>query len=445
MKFKVDGFARFAFVGHIFAMQKMKTKMILLSVFVFIGFLVSTLASVYTVGEVKIGGRLYVTIKESKDALEQFALLKSDLNQIRAESVVLIGEPDPDKRSQTKAIIGQLSKDANEKFALLGKLSSSEERKIAIHDAQSTWEEFAATMDNELIPALERGDTIEARNLATNVQKMRYDRFIEQISTMVDTLKLEITDLEAQTNSVIRKKIFLSGMVSFAIFMIVLMAAFLVTRAVTVPLTRGLVFARSVAEGNLAETLDVRSQDEIGELCASLNKMVESLRLMVNRISGSAHDLAVVSGNIFTAAKTVMETTASQATGISETSEAVQSINKSAAEVSSGVDTLSLSAAETSSSILEMAASVEEVAQTMDTLLGAVEEVSSSITEIAAAIKQISQPVSRRWRRPWIPFWVPWKKSAHPLPRLPRPSNRSVRVHRRSWMLPIRRPLPSIR
>jgi methyl-accepting chemotaxis protein len=363
----------------------------MLSIIVFIGFLVSTLASVYTVSEVKVGGRLYMTIKQSKDALEQFALLKSDLNQIRAESAGLIGEPDADKRTQIKGIIEQLSKDANEKFALLVKLAASEETKLAINDAKSTWEEFAATMENELIPALEKGDTTQARNLANNVQKMRYDRFIEQIGTMVDTLKLEITDLEAQTGSVIRKKVLLSGALSSVIFLIVLAAAYFVTRAVTVPLNRGLEFAKSVAEGNLAETLQVRSQDEIGELSESLNRMVESLRLMVNRINGSAQNLAVVSGSIFTAAKTVMTTTASQAEGINEASGAVQSINTSANEVSTSVDTLASAAAETSSSTLEMAASIEEVALTMDTLLGAVEEVSSSITQIAAAIKQISQ------------------------------------------------------
>jgi len=156
------------------------------------------------------------------------------------------------------------------------------------------------------------------------------------------------------------------------------------------PVNTALEFARSVAGGNLAETLDVRSSDEIGELCSSLNKMVESLRLLVNRVNSSARDLAAVSGNIFTAAKTVIETTASQAAGIGETSQGVLSINKTAADVSKGVDTLSISAAETSSSILEMASSVEEVALTMDNLLGVVEEVSSSITEIAAAIKQIS-------------------------------------------------------
>jgi methyl-accepting chemotaxis protein len=382
--------ARLVSLGHIFAMQKMKTKMTMLTIIVFIGFLSSTLASIYTVSEVKVGGRLYSTIKESKDALEQFALLKSDLNQIRAESAGLIGEPDADKRSQIKGIIDNLSKDSNDRFALLGKLSTSEEEKLAVADAKSTWEEFSATMNDELMPALDAGDTAKARDLATNVQKMRYDRFIEQIGTMVDTLKLEITDLEAQTGSVIRKKVIFSVALSSVIFLFVLAAAFFVTRAVTVPLNRGLLFAKSVAEGNLAETLEVRSRDEIGELSESLNRMVESLRLMVNRVNGSAQNLVTVSDNIFSAAKTVLDTTASQAEGINRASNAVQSINSSASGVSTSVDTLSSAASETSSSILEMTASVEEVALNMDTLQAAVEEVSSSITQIAAAVKQIS-------------------------------------------------------
>lgn len=394
MKFITQLTARIAAFGNIFANFKMRDKMILLLLIVFVGFLVSTLASVYTVNEVKIGSRLYVTIKESKDALEQFALLKSDLNQIRAEAAGLIGEPDADKRAQIKEIISQLSSSSNEKFAALVKLSTTEEKQIAISDAKSTWEEFSATMTDELIPALEAGNTEQARELATNVQKMRYERFIEQIGTMVDTLKMEITELEAQTGSVIRKKIIISGAVSLTIFLFVLIAAFLVTRAVTAPLNRGLEFAKSVAEGNLDETLEVRSKDEIGELSESLNTMVESLRLMVNRINTSAQNLVMVSSNIFTAAKTVMATTESQANGIGDASLAVQSINASANEVSGNVDILSASAAETSSSTLEMAASVEEVALNMETLLSAVEEVSSSITQIAAAIKQISQGAS---------------------------------------------------
>lgn len=203
---------------------------------------------------------------------------------------------------------------------------------------------------------------------------------------------VEITYTTRTIDAVIAKNLLVIPLFQVGMLIVVTLAIIcLFNIYIKKPVNISLDFARSVAEGNLAETLEVRSSDEIGELCSSLNKMVESLRLMVNRVNSSARDLAVVSGNIFTAAKTVMETTASQAAGIGEASQGVLSINKTTAAVSGGVDTLSISADETSSSILEMASSVEEVALNMDTLLGAVEEVSSSITEIAAAIKQISQ------------------------------------------------------
>jgi methyl-accepting chemotaxis protein len=223
---------------------------------------------------------------------------------------------------------------------------------------------------------------------------MRYDRFIEQVGSTVDTLRLEIEDREAVTAKLIRQKIILAGVISAALFIFVLFTIIVVARSVTKPLLKGVLFAQSVAEGNLSETIEVGSRDEIGELSASLNRMVESLSHMVNRISASTRDLAKVSGDIFQASRTVIETADLQAVDIKETSLAVQEINASVEEVAQGVDGLSVSASETSSSILEMAASVEEVAANMDSLVESVEEVGSSITEIAAAIKQISESAS---------------------------------------------------
>lgn len=47
-------------IGNVFTTLKMNAQMILLSSMVFIGFPAYTPASVYTVSEVKVGGRLYV-------------------------------------------------------------------------------------------------------------------------------------------------------------------------------------------------------------------------------------------------------------------------------------------------------------------------------------------------------------------------------------------------
>lgn len=235
------------------------------------------------------------------------------------------------------------------------------------------------------------GEVLKEKEIKRSAKK----KFVakEQISlngTPVGAVEIVYT---TQTmDSINAKNLFIIPLFQLGMLVVVTLAIIsLFNTYIKKPVNIGLEFAKSVAEGNLAETLDVLSEDEIGQLCSSLNKMVESLRLMVNRVNSSASDLALVSGNIFTAAKTVMETTSSQAAGIGKTSQGVQSINKTAADVSRGVDTLSTSADETSSSILEMASSVEEVALSMDNLLGVVEEVSSSITEIAAAVKQISQ------------------------------------------------------
>jgi methyl-accepting chemotaxis protein len=374
--------------------MKITTRMLSLILVVFLGFFISLGMGYYTINEVKIGSKIYSSIKNSKDSIEQIALLKSDLNQIRAELINLIDETSSDGQQQILGNLQQLTSDINEKFNTILTKLESEDKKVAVQDAQVTWQEFSNTMENEQIPAARQANRAKARELAKGTQKMRYDRFIEQVGSTVDTLRLEIEDREAVTAKLIRQKIILAGVISAALFIFVLFTIIVVARSVTKPLLKGVLFAQSVAEGNLSETIEVGSRDEIGELSASLNRMVESLSHMVNRISASTRDLAKVSGDIFQASRTVIETADLQAVDIKETSLAVQEINASVEEVAQGVDGLSVSASETSSSILEMAASVEEVAANMDSLVESVEEVGSSITEIAAAIKQISESAS---------------------------------------------------
>lgn len=369
---------------------KIKTKMLLLIAVVFVGFVVALTMSYYTISQVKVGSKIYTNIKNSKDSIEQIALLKSDLNQVRAELIVLISQTDTDEQQKTLEDLQQIAVDIDEKFAATIKKLESEDMKVAVQDAQITWQEFLDTMQNEQIPAAREGNREKALELAKTVQKMRYDRFIEQVGSTVDTLRMEIEEREAVTATLIRQKIIIAGSISGTLFLLVLLSIIYVARSITNPLLKGVNFAQSVAEGNLSELVAVTSRDEIGELSASLNQMVASLSQMVKKISASAHNLATVSTDIFRASSTVVETADLQAADIKETSMAVLAINTSVTDVAHGVDSLAVSASETSASILEMAATVEEVASNMESLVASVEEVSSSITEIASAVKQIS-------------------------------------------------------
>ena len=68
--------------------------------------------------------------------------------------------------------------------------------------------------------------------------------------------------------------------------------AWLLTRSITLPIAQALDAAEHIAEGNLTQSIKVDGDDEAGRLLRAMNKMQEKLRDTLQRISGSATQLA---------------------------------------------------------------------------------------------------------------------------------------------------------
>ncbi len=182
---------------------------------------------------------------------------------------------------------------------------------------------------------------------------------------------------------------------------IIVMLAFLsyrITVGITRPVRNAVVLANRLADGDLtcmatAEGNDFRRKsktgDEIEQLSCALNAMVKNLNSMVSKVSRSAAELFLVSGNIADASKRVRDSAEIQVEAADRTSSAITEINTSIKSVAGGVDGVSRSAVENTSSILEMASSMEEMAQSVEVQAGSIEEVSSSIIQMAVAVKQV--------------------------------------------------------
>lgn len=377
--------------------MKLRNKMLILVATTMLGLLCTAGLGLYMVDQVRVGGAIYQTIRDYKGLLEQIALLKSDLNQVRAETLSLIVERDQDKMTQIRTRLGYLYENIDGRFAAAKALTSNEEKLIVIADARTTWGEFRATLDDELLPMVASDMFDEALVVANGIQNMRYERFDDQLSGMVDTLSLEIEELEQQATTTIRGKTVLLIGVSAAILLLIIILALLLTRAITAPLARGVQFAETVAGGDLTTLLEVRSRDEIGQLSAALNTMVAGLGGLVQRVGASSQELNRIAQSITSASGRVVEAAARQADNVNETSAAISEINVSIHHVAEGVDSLSQLAADNTTSSLEMAASIEEVAQNAEALTQAVEEVSASIAEMTASLSQVaSSAVSLR-------------------------------------------------
>lgn len=384
---------RFRIIDKINFMKllRIKTKMMFLLAVVFLGFALSVFLGYSTISTVKIGGAIYGKIITAKDSIEQIVLLESSLNQIRAEIGNYIDETDADKMQTIENDITALIEKINASFESVAKMMTSEEMQLAILDSQSTWVEFADTMQKEVIVAVKAGERSKARELATTVQKMRYDRFYEQVGSTIDTLKLEISELEGNTNALVKRKIITAGSIITVLFLVVMISVLVISSSITKPLFSGVSFAQAVASGDLSRDLEVESRDEIGDLANALNTMVANLKEMIGKIRETSEQVTSAAGQISENSIHLTNAAHSQASAAETTSDTMVQIAGSIQTIAGNADSLASNAEQVSVSIQELGASSEQVAKSAETMASSVAETSATIEQMTVSIEKVAK------------------------------------------------------
>jgi methyl-accepting chemotaxis protein len=369
------------------------TKMSLLSAVVFVGILLVAVVGLLLMNEVRIGGKAYKTISNDKDALENIALLKSDLFQISNDTQSFMMETDNEINKKTVVEINRLTGDIDKKFDAGLRLIESQSQKDSINKANKIWKDYKKTLLDEILPAISQGDSLKASYLLVGVQTQRFNAFSKTVAEMVDDIRRDVVLTEQSMSGMVLSRIIIATLIMLGTICIIAIFSYFVTKSITGPLNACLDFARTVANGRLDDRLVVSGGREAAALADAMNTMAENLHSMVSRVNSAAEVLTSIDNNIEKASRQVVNSAQLQERAVLEASLAVAQINESVREVSEGVDKLSASSAETSSSTLEMAASIEEVAISAEKLGGAVEEVSSSVNQMSSSIKEIGTSI----------------------------------------------------
>jgi methyl-accepting chemotaxis protein len=372
----------------------LRAKMTLLSAAAFSGIMLLAVLGILLLNDVRIGGSTYKTIQANNNALENIALLKSDLYQISNEMQNFMLETDPATINKIVATVNLLINDIDSKFNIVMKSISSRSEWETINKAYLIWFDYKKTLLGEVLPAAKKGDVLKASYLMTGIQTQRFNSFSNTVAAMVGTIHLDVSTVESQVSSNIAVKIMTTSIVGLLVVFLVAVLAYLITLSITRPLRKCVIFARTVADGKLDCRLDSKGGGETGALATAMNTMAENLQNMVSRVNIASEEFISIDNNIEKASRQVVNSAKLQKVTVAETSQAVELINKSVLDISNDIDRLSVSASETSSSILEMAASIEEVAINADKLGGEVNEVSSSIIEMASSIKEIDASIA---------------------------------------------------
>ena len=172
------------------------------------------------------------------------------------------------------------------------------------------------------------------------------------------------------------------GLLALATALTVLFA-WLLTRSITVPIAQALEAAEEVAEGNLTRPIKIDGNDEAGRLLAAMAKMQDKLRDTLQRIAGSATQLA-------SAAEELNAVTDESARGLTQQNNEIEQAATAVNEMTSAVEEVARNAVSTSEASRNATTSAGDGRDLVQETVSAIERMSGDVQATATLIGDLA-------------------------------------------------------
>ena len=159
--------------------------------------------------------------------------------------------------------------------------------------------------------------------------------------------------------------------------------AWLPTRSITLPISQALEAAEEVAEGNLTRPIKVDGNDEAGRLLAAMAKMQDKLRDTLQRIAGSATQLA-------SAAEELNAVTDESARGLTQQNNEIEQAATAVNEMTSAVEEVARNAVSTSEASRNATTSAGDGRDLVQETVSAIERMSGDVQATATLIGDLA-------------------------------------------------------
>ncbi len=199
--------------------------------------------------------------------------------------------------------------------ALAGPLNALEEPHRKLHETAVAIRELH-----------ERGNHAEARavyNARTLAQLSEVQSLLKKVTELS---KEHILSEEVMLGRAVKTRLMIALFSALAILAGVFLGV-LITRSITKPLGQGVVFAHSIAAGDLTRQLDIARGDELGQLADALNAMMHRLRDVVGGVKTAAEKVTSGSQQLSAGAEQMSQGTTEQAASSEEASSSIEEMN----------------------------------------------------------------------------------------------------------------------
>ena len=169
---------------------------------------------------------------------------------------------------------------------------------------------------------------------------------------------------------------------------------FLITRALTGPIKRGVAFAEKVASGDLTGTLHIDRNDEVGILAKALNKMVVNLGGMFREVTEGANTIAASISELSATTSELASTSAETSSSVGEVTATVEEV-KQISELSNEKAGLVAEKAEQTYEVSESGKNASrKTGEGMNTIKDEMEYIADSIMKLSEQMQSIGEIIN---------------------------------------------------
>jgi methyl-accepting chemotaxis protein len=289
----------------------------------------------------------------------------SDIDDITISLWNVVTSKDADVKAEHRATIEQKRTNYKKTLETLKSSPINDEGKRVL-ERVDTATTTARGVNNRVLDMSSKGKDAEAKDLLVAEGTVANENFAKSLTDFVEwqRARLEETRKEAEGQKSRVRMILVVIMIIAVVF--ATLFAFVVTRSITVPMSKVAFLLTRVSRGDL--TSDVPGQlqsraDEAGDLARAMQTTISSLRGSVSDLSSGVNTLGASSMQLSAVA-------GSTASGV-----------KSMAERAS---TVAAAAEESSANTMSVAASMEQATANLSSVAAATEEMSATVAEIAS-------------------------------------------------------------
>ena len=176
-----------------------------------------------------------------------------------------------------------------------------------------------------------------------------------------------------ELSSIATTSIILIFVISGAVFFVIFILS---NRLIVAPINSLVDVINNMAKGDLTRKIDLKSDDEIGQIANHLNLFIDSINSIVKEIKTTSKQISMSATEV--------------STSVERTTSFISSITDSIEEEKKSYQAFHGRIQDTSSMITETLASVESVAENINAQAAVVEESSSSIEEMVQSINSVN-------------------------------------------------------